>query len=112
MSPDQLNLDVIAERPVVRNDQTSDIDVAVDVTVSKAVGTQSASYAINLCIVIDRSGSMQGEKLEQAKNSCLEIYGSLNANDRLTVLAFDTEVVNVVNPQTPENLIKDRILAL
>lgn len=112
MSTDQLNLEIIAERPVVRNDQTSDIDVAIDLVTSKSIGAQSASYAINLCIVIDRSGSMAGDKLEQAKKSCVDIYESLNSNDRFTVLAFDTEVVSVVNPQTPRNSIKDRILAL
>lgn len=112
MSTDQLNLEVIIERPVVRNDQTSDIDVAIDLATSKSVGTQSASYAINLCIVIDRSGSMGGDKIEQAKKSCVDIFESLNPNDRLTVLAFDTEVISVVNPQTPQNSIKDRILSL
>jgi Ca-activated chloride channel family protein len=112
MPIDQLSLEVIAERPVVRKDQTSDIDMAIDVVTSKTIGSQSATYAINLCIVIDRSGSMEGDKLEQAKNSCLEIYDSLNANDRFTVLAFDSDVVAVVNPQTPRNLVRDRIQAL
>jgi Ca-activated chloride channel homolog len=112
MSTDQLSLEVIAERPVVRNDQISDIDVAIDLLTTKTVGTQSTNYAINLCIVIDRSGSMAGEKLEQAKKSCVDIYESLNQNDRLTVLAFDDEVLSVVNPQTPPNLIKERIMAL
>ena len=112
MSTDQLSLEIIAERPVVRNDQISDIDVAVDLLTSKTIGTQSANYAINLCVVIDRSGSMAGQKLEQAKKSCVDIYESLNPNDRLTVLAFDNEVISVVNPQTPPNLIKERIMAL
>jgi Ca-activated chloride channel family protein len=112
MATDQLNLEVITERPVIRNDQPFDIDVAIDLTTSKSIGTQSASYAINLCIVMDRSGSMEGDKLEQAKKSCVDIYESLNSNDRFTVLAFDSEVVSVVNPQTPQNSIKERILAL
>jgi len=96
----------------VRNDQTSDVDVAIDLTTSKAIGTQSASYALNLCIVIDRSGSMAGEKLEQAKTSCVDIYESLNPDDKLTVLAFDSDVISVVNPQTPRSSIRERILAL
>jgi Ca-activated chloride channel homolog len=112
MSTDQLSLEVIADRPVVRNDQISDIDIAIDLVTSKTIGSQPANYAINLCIVIDRSGSMAGEKLEQAKKGCVDIYESLNPNDRLTVLAFDDEVLSVVNPQTPANLIKERIMAL
>lgn len=112
MSTDQLNLEIITERPVIRNDQTSDIDVAIDLITSKSIGSQSTSYAINLCVVIDRSGSMAGDKLEQAKRSCVDIYESLNSNDRLTVLAFDSDAISVVNPQTPLNQIKERILAL
>lgn len=112
MPTDQLSLEVIVERPIVRNDQFSDIDIAIDLLTTKTIGTQSANYAINLCIVIDRSGSMEGEKLYQAKKSCVDIYKSLNPNDRLTVLAFDDEVIAVVNPQTPTNLIEERIMAL
>ncbi len=112
MSTDQLSLEVIAERPVVRNDQISEIDIAIDLLTTKTIGTQSTNYAINLCIVIDRSGSRSGEKLEQVKKSCVDIYDSLNPSDRLTVLAFDDEVLSVVNPQTPPNLIKERIMAL
>jgi Ca-activated chloride channel homolog len=112
MSTDQLSLEVIADRPVVRNDQISDIDIAIDLVTTKTIGSQPANYAINLCIVIDRSGSMAGEKLEQAKKGCVDIYESLNPNDRLTVLAFDDDVISVVNPQTPANLIKERIMAL
>ncbi len=112
MSTDQLSLEVIAERPIVRNDLISDIDIAIDLLTTKTIGTQSTDYAINLCIVIDRSGSMVGEKLELAKKSCVDIYESLNPSDRLTVLAFDDQVLSVVNPQTPPNLIKERIMAL
>ena len=112
MSAESLNLYVVAERPVVRDDQASDIDVAIEVITNKRVETQSVKHAINLCMVIDRSGSMEGDKLEQAKRSCVSIHESLGPNDLLTVLAFDGEVVSVANPQTPRNAVKDRILAL
>jgi Ca-activated chloride channel family protein len=42
----------------------------------------------------------------------VDIYDRLNSNNRFTVLAFDTEVISVINPQTSRNLIKQRILAL
>ena len=112
MSIESLNLQVVAERPVVRNGQASDVDVAIEVITNTSVETQSVKHAINLCMVIDRSGSMAGDKLEQAKRSCVTIHESLGPNDLLTVLAFDDEVVSVANPQTPRNAVKDRILAL
>ena len=42
----------------------------------------------------------------------MDIYDRLNSNDRFTVLAFDAELISLINPQTPQNLIKQRILAL
>ncbi|MDJ0654945.1 MAG: VIT domain-containing protein [Xanthomonadales bacterium] len=45
-----------------------------------------------LILVIDTSGSMYGESLEQAKESLLMALGSLDINDRFNVIAFDSEV--------------------
>lgn len=112
MSVESLKLAVITERSIVRNDQASDIDVAIEAITSKSVETQSIKHAINLCVVIDRSGSMQGDKLEQAKNACVDIYECLGPDDLLTVLAFDDEVTSVANPQTPRGVVKERIQAL
>jgi hypothetical protein len=112
MMNDQVSFAIITERPIVRNDQISDFDVAVDLITTKGVAAQRANLGLNLCVVIDRSGSMSGEKLDQAKRSCVEIFESLNSTDKLSVIAFDSEVISVVNPQTPRNQVKDRLLAL
>jgi len=46
---------------------------------------------IALCLVIDRSGSMQGPKLEAAKESARVTSEVLSPNDMLGVVAFDSE---------------------
>jgi Ca-activated chloride channel homolog len=112
MSDDQLDFVVLADRPIVRDDIPTDIDFVVDIITSRGMEGEPAKHAINLCVVIDRSGSMGGYKIEQAKKSCIDIYESLTPEDHLTVLAFDTQVLSVVNPQTPKAEIEDRILAL
>jgi Mg-chelatase subunit ChlD len=106
---DQVEFHVIADRSVIRNDQPSEVDIAVDLLTAKSVEISKGAFSLNLCFVIDRSGSMAGDKLEQAKRSCLEIYNSLNETDKLTVLAFDDDVLSVVNPQTPKSEVKSRI---
>ncbi|MCZ7377095.1 vWA domain-containing protein [Micromonospora sp. WMMC250] len=90
----------------------SDIDIVVNLMTSRGLEGQMAKRPINLCLVIDRSGSMDGNKLEQAKRACLDIFRSLTPDDHFTVLAFDNEVISVVNPQTPEAEVEDRIRAL
>lgn len=56
---------------------------------------QSAAVAL----VLDRSGSMAGEKLEMAKSAAIATAEVLSRNDYLGVFAFDSEV-KVVAPMT------------
>jgi Ca-activated chloride channel family protein len=46
--------------------------------------------AKDVIFVLDVSGSMEGEKLEQAKNAALYILEHLNPQDRFNVIAFST----------------------
>jgi Ca-activated chloride channel family protein len=54
---------------------------------------------IALALVIDRSGSMQGPKLEAAKESARVTTEVLSPNDVITVIAFDSEATVYVRPQ-------------
>ena len=48
--------------------------------------------AVNLALVIDRSGSMQGSPIEAAKSAAIQIAEKLNSQDRLSLVTFDSEV--------------------
>ncbi|MBN1246400.1 MAG: VWA domain-containing protein [Anaerolineae bacterium] len=43
----------------------------------------------DIVFVIDRSGSMEGEKIVQAQDALQFILGQLNANDRFSIVGFD-----------------------
>ena len=58
---------------------------------------------IALALVIDRSGSMQGAKLEAAKESARVTAEVLAPNDYITVVAFDSEAQVFVRPQRAVN---------
>ena len=45
-----------------------------------------------ISIVIDRSGSMSGSKLEQAKFSAIDIVKRLHEDDRVSVIVYDDKV--------------------
>ena len=49
--------------------------------------------AVNLAIVIDRSGSMQGSPIEAAKTAVKKITEQLTSKDRLSLVSFDSEVI-------------------
>jgi len=50
---------------------------------------------VALMLVLDRSGSMVGEKLEMAKRAAMASVVALGQRDWVGVLAFDTQVYNV-----------------
>jgi Ca-activated chloride channel family protein len=44
-------------------------------------------------VVIDRSGSMQGPKLEAAKAAALATLDALAPDDQIAIVAFDSEAM-------------------
>jgi Ca-activated chloride channel family protein len=52
---------------------------------------------LNLCLVIDRSGSMEGEPLEYVKRACGYVVDLLEPSDVLSIVTFE-EQVDVVMP--------------
>ena len=54
---------------------------------------------VNLAIVVDRSGSMSGDKLRIAKAAVEEAIGRLGPDDRFSIVAYD-DVVDVVIAST------------
>jgi Ca-activated chloride channel family protein len=58
---------------------------------------------IAVALVIDRSGSMQGPKLEAAKESARATAEVLSPNDYIAVIAFDSEAQVFVRPTRASN---------
>ena len=54
---------------------------------------------VNVALVLDRSGSMQGEKLRGAKDAAIRALDRLGPNDIVSVVVFD-HTVNVLVPAT------------
>lgn len=53
---------------------------------------------INLALVLDRSGSMDGEPLHAAKQAAIRLTEFLGAADRLSVAIFDDQVHTIFGP--------------
>jgi uncharacterized protein YegL len=52
---------------------------------------------INVCLVIDHSGSMEGDKIEKAKLAAVEFVKNLRSEDILSIVIFD-HIVDVIYP--------------
>ncbi len=69
---------------------------------------------LNVCLVIDRSGSMEGAPLEYAKQACSYVVDMLGPNDILSIVTFEETVDVLMPPQrvSSKQPIKDGIQRL
>jgi len=109
---DAIKIALLPERPVVRNDAISEMDLVVEISSRPGEEQTQPQGSMNLCLVIDRSGSMGGTKLDTAKKSCIDIFRRLGPGDLLTVVTFDNDVAVIINPQTPKGEVEARINAI
>ncbi|TVQ52261.1 MAG: VWA domain-containing protein [Spirulina sp. DLM2.Bin59] len=70
-----------------------------------------ASLPLNLCLVLDHSGSMNGRPLSTVKQAALNLINRLKPTDRISVVAFDHRAKVLVPNQPVEDVaaIKARI---
>ena len=76
--------------------QTAVVKVTLD---APAPVQRDRRPAVNLCIVLDRSGSMAGGKLAKAKEAAIEALRRLDREDVFSVVVYDHNVQTVVQAQ-------------
>ena len=86
-----ITLRIELDRSVLPADTTDRaiVKVAID---GRRLPRAEARPPVNLCIVLDRSGSMQGEKLEQAKRAAIEALNHLGEGDIFSLVIFDDKI--------------------
>jgi len=69
---------------------------------------------LNLCLVIDRSGSMSGEKMQYARSAAVEAVGHLSNSDIISVVAYDDrpEVLVAARKASDKEAIRAKIESL
>jgi Ca-activated chloride channel family protein len=93
-----VDLNVNLGTPVIEAGKTQKTFLKVALT-GFDVLEQTSRPQVNLAIVLDRSGSMRGEKIARAKEAAIMAIGMLNSDDIVSVVTYD-DVVNVVVPAT------------
>lgn len=94
----QVSLDVALANPTLLMGprQTTYLKVGLHGIKSATAGPRPPT---NVALVLDKSGSMSGSKLAQAKNAAIRALDTLDANDIISVIVYDT-AVRVVVPAT------------
>jgi Ca-activated chloride channel homolog len=61
----------------------------LSISVSAIAQTQDRTVPLNLCLILDHSGSMNGQPLETVKQAAIRLVDRLSPGDRLSVVVFD-----------------------
>jgi Ca-activated chloride channel homolog len=92
-----IELEFVPHRAALIAGQENTLDVLLRVKAPAAPQSRRERLPLNLAIVIDRSGSMSGQPLAEAKRCAAMIIDGLSARDRAGVVIYD-HVADVLVP--------------
>jgi Ca-activated chloride channel family protein len=70
--------------------------------------TPASRAPINLSIVVDRSTSMQGQRLDQVRTATLTILSGLTDQDNASIIAFSDHAEVIVSPEQSHDITSAR----
>ena len=96
----QIQLDVALAHPtmLLNDDEKSENHLRISLK-GFDLEDKAKRAPVNLAIVIDRSGSMQGDKIEHARQAAMQAIDRLRDEDIVSVVTYDTSV-EVLVPAT------------
>jgi Ca-activated chloride channel family protein len=97
-----LNLQLVPERGYVVKNSPQEVVIKIDL--SAIAGRQKVRRTpLNLAVVLDRSGSMTGAKLEKTKQAAMQLVDRLAPNDIFSLVIFSDEARVLVPAQKVED---------
>lgn len=99
-APD-VTLRVVPERDFIYRLGPREVIVQVEVEARK--NDDGKRSPMNLCIVLDRSGSMEGAKLEKARQAAAMAVDKLGDDDIFSLVTYDSETNLLIAPERVGN---------
>ena len=96
--PDRINLDVSISNPYLLASRYSSTFLKIGLTGFHLASERDRRPA-NVAIVLDRSGSMEGEKIERAKEAAVMALSMLDERDIVSIITY-SDTVSVLVPAT------------
>jgi len=97
-----LNLQLVPERGYFVKNSPQEVVIKIDL--SAIAGQKKVRRTpLNLAVVLDRSGSMTGAKLEKTKQAAIQLVNRLAPNDIFSLVVFSDEARVLVSAQKVED---------
>jgi len=96
--PETIRLRVDVDRGVLPADSTERAVVKIGLDCLRP-SRRELRPPVNLSLVIDRSGSMGGERITRAREAAITAVHALGPDDIISIIAFDTEVETLIPAQ-------------
>lgn len=89
LPPHMLELEAQISHEMVLINQPQEIFATIDIEALRA--DLDERPPMNLALVIDRSGSMRGDRIRQARQAAIHLVNSLGEQDRLALVTYGTD---------------------
>ncbi len=97
-----LNLKLVPDRSVLLKDQPQEVVVKIDL--SAIAGKKKVKRTpLNIAVVLDKSGSMTGAKLDKTKQAAMQVVDRLGPDDVFSLVIFSDEAEVLVPAQKVED---------
>ena len=108
-----LNLKLVPDREILLKGSPQEVVVKIDLS-AIADRKKTRRTPLNLAVVIDRSGSMTGAKLEKTKQAAMQLVDRLTREDIFSLIVFSDEARVLVPAQKVEDkdALREKIQAI
>lgn len=93
-----------AKRSAMRTGELNQVDILIRLQSPEPIKESTRRSPLNISLVLDRSGSMSGQPLEEAKRCADFVIDMLKPEDRASIIAYDDQVSLLV----PSKEVSDR----
>jgi len=87
-----ITVDVLAEHPLLHTSDEQELSLVLKIQTPASAHQRPP---LHVSVVMDRSGSMHGDKLKHAKRAVRKLIKHLNVNDTLHFVCYDSDVATV-----------------
>jgi len=103
MKNEKPNIEICTEKTILEANKDQIVDVLVRITPPAVDHNETKRPRLNLSMVLDRSGSMQGEKIQEAREAAKYCIDQLLETDRISTVIFDDQIDVLIPSQPVEN---------